>query len=339
VTPGENLVVEGIPPVPRALADSVGRYADIREASFAGWHPKRRELLIVTRFGDTNQVHLVSMPGGARRQLTFFHEGVSQGVRFEPGAGAFFTFLKDVGGNENYQLYRYDMADGETTLLSDGKSRNVANRMSSSGARVVYSSNRRKPEDMDLWVVDPHDPQSSRMLAQLEGGGFEALEWSPDDKQILARETISAGESYLWMIDAGSGAKTLLTPKESVAVAWRDARFAKDGKGLYLTTDKDSEFQRLAYPDLSTKGTTFLTSHIPWDVEDLDVSPDGKTVAFVTNEGGAGVLHLLDTASGKEMPAPKFPVGVIGGVSWHGRQGLGFTSSPPAARPTRTRWT
>src|SRR5262245_6325391 len=51
IAPGENLVTEGIPPIPRSLADAVGRYGEFREASFAGWHPTKRELLVVTRFG------------------------------------------------------------------------------------------------------------------------------------------------------------------------------------------------------------------------------------------------------------------------------------------------
>jgi hypothetical protein len=41
VPPGENLVVEGVPPIPRSLADAVGRYAEIREATFAAWHPTK----------------------------------------------------------------------------------------------------------------------------------------------------------------------------------------------------------------------------------------------------------------------------------------------------------
>src|SRR5262249_52169316 len=160
-------------------------------------------------------------------------------------AGGFFTFLKDVGGSENYQLYRYDMADGESTLLSDGKARNTQPRISNSGQRVVYSSNRRNPDDMDLWVVDPLDPRSDRLLTRLERGGFTALEWSPDDSRILVLEEISINESHLWSVDAETGEKTRLTPEGKEQIAWSDAHFAKDGKGLYVTTDEDSEFQRL----------------------------------------------------------------------------------------------
>src|SRR5215831_19785141 len=63
VVPNENLVAEGIPKIPVALAESVGRYSEFRNGFFASWHPTQRKMLIETRFADTNQVHEVRFPG------------------------------------------------------------------------------------------------------------------------------------------------------------------------------------------------------------------------------------------------------------------------------------
>jgi dipeptidyl aminopeptidase/acylaminoacyl peptidase len=328
VVPGDNLVVEGVPTIPSVLADEVRRYTEFRAAGLASWHPTRREMLVSTRFADTNQVHLVKMPGGARTQLTFFPERIG-GATFRPKTGEYFVFSKDTGGNEFFQLYRYDLADGNVTLLTDGKSRNTGGAWSNSGEHMAYGSTRRDGKDVDLYLVNPADPKSDRLLAQLEGGGWGAADWSPDDKQILLGEGISVNESYLWLVDAATGAKTLFTPKGGAEkVAYGDARFSKDGKGIYLTTDKDSEFQRLAYVDLATKQFTFLTSDIKWDVNEFALSPDGKTIAFVTNEDGISRLHLMDTKSRQERPAPALAVGVIGGLEWHeNSRDLGFNLS------------
>ena len=38
----------------------------------------------------------------------------------------------------------------------------------------------------------------------------------------------------------------------------RADEFSKDGKGIYVTTDKDSEFHRLAYVSLQTKEHSYL---------------------------------------------------------------------------------
>src|SRR6516162_2473344 len=124
VRPPESLVVDGVPQIPSALAETAGRYAAFRSASLSDWHPTRHEMLISTRFAETPQLHLVAIPGGARQQLTFFPDSVANG-RFHPNGGDYIVFVKDVGGGEWYQLYRYDMKAGEVTLLTDGQSRNL----------------------------------------------------------------------------------------------------------------------------------------------------------------------------------------------------------------------
>lgn len=326
VTPGDNLVVEGIPPIPAAVAETVARYTDYRTASLQSWHPTRREMLISTRFGDTNQVHLVKMPGGARTQLTFFPDRVV-GASFQPTTGDYFVFTKDIGGGEWFQKYRYDVATGGVTLLTDGKSRNTGGVWSKSGALFAYQSTRRTGKDNDIWVMNPADPKTDRMALAVEGGGWFAVDWSPDAKALLVAEYISINESYAWLVDAATGEKTLITPPGGAEkVAYGGVAFSKDGKGFYVTTDRESEFQRLAYLDLATKKHTYLTSHINWDVDEFDLSPDGKTLAFVVNEDGAAVLHLLETATGKEKPAPKLPLGQVFGIDWHeNSRDLGFT--------------
>jgi dipeptidyl aminopeptidase/acylaminoacyl peptidase len=325
LVPGDNLVVEGIPPIPTSLVDQISRYTESRVGGMSSWHPIKREMLIVTRFADTYQIHLVKFPGGARTQLTFFKDG-ARGASYQPTKGDYFVFSKDSGGDENYQKYRYDFATGAITLLTDGKSRNTGGLWSNAGDQFVYGSTRRNGQDVDLWVMNPSGPKSDRMLAQMQGGGWSALDFSPDDRQLLVSEYISANESYLWLLDMATGKRTLLTPKGGTEkVAYDSPRFSKNGKGIYVTTDRDSEFHRLTYLDLATKKNTYLTDHIKWDVDSFDLSWDGRTLAFSVNEEGLSVLHLLDTRSGKERPAPKLPPGLAFPAHWHkNNRDLGF---------------
>lgn len=320
VRPGDNLVVQGIPAIPASVAEQVARYTEFRSARFESWHPARREMLIRTRFGDTNQVHHVRAPGGARRQLTFFPDAVD-GASFQPRHGRFFLFTMDRGGDEFSQLYRYDLAGGEVTLLSDGgRSQNGLGRWSKAGDRIAYGSTRRNGKDRDVYVLDPTDRSSDRLLMQVDGGGWVAADWSPDDKWLVVTEFVSINESYLWLVDSASGERKALTPRGGAEkVAYVGPEFARDGRGLYVLTDRESEFRRLAHLDLASGRHTFLTSHISWDVDEFDLSPDGRTIAFITNEDGVDVLRLLDTASGKERPRPDLGagLGVIGEVDWH----------------------
>ncbi len=103
-----NLVVEGVPVFPESLVEKTRPYLEFRTATFEGWNPARPEMLIVTRFGNTPQLHLVKMPGGARRQLTFFPDRVG-GAQFMPRDPNTIFFSKDVGGGEFFQFYRFDL--------------------------------------------------------------------------------------------------------------------------------------------------------------------------------------------------------------------------------------
>ena len=328
ITPPESIVADGVPQIPESVAEAAGRYAAFRSAALADWNPMKREMLVSTRFGDTPQLHLVEAPGGARQQLTFFPDAVSNG-RFHPRGGDYLVFSKDIGGGEWYQMYHYDLTTGEVTLLTDGKARNLMGPWSSEGDRLAYMSTRRTGRDTDLWVMNPVDPKTDHLLTKLEGGGWQPLDWSPDDKEILLKEELSINESYLWLVDTASGEKVALTPRDArEKVSYSDGQFSKDRQGAYVTTDKDSEFHRLAYLDLATKQLRYLTSKIPWDVVEFQLSENGRRIALVTNEAGLSVLRVRDAGSDTDISLPKLPSGVIGAVRWHpNSRDLGFTVS------------
>jgi dipeptidyl aminopeptidase/acylaminoacyl peptidase len=333
IAPPENIVADRVPSIPAEIRETAGRYSENRSAFPADWNPQRREMIIGTRFANTYQAHLVRMPGGARQQLTFYPEPV-YGGSFHPNGGDYMFFTKDVGGGEWYQFFRCDFSSGESTLLTDGKSRNTSAQWSNGGDWIAYVSSRRNGEDMDLWAMNPADRKTDHLVTQLKGGGWEPQDWSPDDKKILLAEGISVNETYLWTVDPATGEKTALTSrKTNEQVAYNNARFSKDGKAVYFTSDKDSEFQRLMYMDLESKRTKVLTANIPWDLDEFALSRDGKKIAFVSNEEGLSALHLLDTSTQKELPVPKLPVGLVSGLIWHrnGRDlafGISSASSP-----------
>lgn len=350
ISPGENLVVDGIPPIPAVIADRARRYTEFRTASLADWHPTKREMLISTRFGNTNQIHRVGMPGGARGQLTFYEEPISTAL-YQPKLGRYFLFLKDVGGNEFTQLYRYDLASGLVTLLTDGRSQNGGVSWSKAGDRVAYRSTRRNGADRDIYIINPLEPGTDRLLLEVQGGGWGVEDWSPDDGQLIAAEYLSVNRSRLWLVDTKSGVKSPLIPEAAGdTVAWANPRFSRDGRAVYLTTDRGSEFSRLAVLSLASKQLTPLTTSIDWDVDQFEVSADGRTIAFMVNEGGISKLYLLDTATGRFRPVTAIPLGLIQALTWHRqRNELGITLSTARAAgdvysldvPTGklTRWT
>jgi dipeptidyl aminopeptidase/acylaminoacyl peptidase len=317
IRPNDNLVLNGIPPIPVTVAENARRYTESRQARFSSWNPSTREMLILTRFADTAQVHLVKMPGGERKQLTFFPDRVSA-ASFPEENDDYFVLNKDVGGSEFFQNYRFDLKSGEITLLTDGKSRNSLGVWSHHGDLLAYSSTRRNGKDSDLYVIAGADKETDHLIAQVNTPGWEPIDWAPDDQTLLVMQEISINETNLFLIDVSSGKMTRVNPlNANEKVAYGAAVFSKDAKYLYLTTNQGSEFQRLERLDLRTNAFEPLTSQINWNVELISLSTDGSQLAFVTNEDGISRLYLLDTASNQYSQVTGIPDGVITTLDWH----------------------
>lgn len=189
IKPPESLVVDGVSSIPADLVATLRPYTEYRGAAFLSFHPERREMLIGTRFADTVQIHRVVAAGGARTQLTFFPDRISNAAypRAPLGEHPFFVFAKDTGGSEFWQLYRFDLENSAVTLLTDGRSRNTMGAFSRHGHRLAYTSTRRNGADNDIYIVDPADPKSDRRVADVKGGGWEVVDWSPNEPILVAQ--------------------------------------------------------------------------------------------------------------------------------------------------------
>ena len=324
------LQFDGIPEASAELADKLAAYVNGRQAPPLGWSPQG-ELLIATRFGEVDQLHLVDHAGGARRQLTFLREPINE-ASFSPDPGRnALIYLADVGGNENAQLYYQRL--GETAkLLTDGKSRNGAPLWSNSGHQVAFFTNARDGRSYDIDIVDPESDGLPRLVFSGDDSGaeFSVLDWSPDDGKILVRKYLSITESYLYIVDVNSGQKREVDPapaKGGIA----GAKFTRDGQGVYFISNRDGEFARLIYLNLFTNDKTVISSHVPWDIDEVAISRDGHYLAYVSNEAGAGKLNLLDLRSRQDLTPPRLHTpGVIDSLSFDAdgkRLAFGFAAA------------
>lgn len=314
------LVADGIPPVPAALASQTRPYMEFRTAGFSGWNARDRSMLITTRFGNTSQVHRVAVPMGDREQLSFEAEPVQGG--WSPN-GDVLAIQKDVGGSEFFQLYT--LASGRLTLLTDGRSRNEMNAWSHDGRWIGYASTRRNGTDSDLYVVDPRDPSTNRMVAQVQGGGWGIADFSPDATRAVAINYISVTKSNPFLVDVASGAMTPIGD-HSRDISYGGAEFARDGT-LWATSDEGSDFQRLGRIDTATGRFTPVVTDISWDVETFDIAEDGSFIAFVTNEAGVSRLRLLDPRTGRSRLVSALPAGTIGSLQIAPWGAIGFSLS------------
>jgi dipeptidyl aminopeptidase/acylaminoacyl peptidase len=318
------MVADGVPPIPDDLAVATRPYMEFRTASFLGWNPRSRSMAVSTRFGNVAQVHEVAAPGAMRRQVTFEQEPIA-GASWAPKTGDAMVVQKDVGGNEFWQLYRLD--HGRLILLTDGKSRNEINAWSHDGRWLAYSSTRRNGADSDLYVVDPRNPSTNRMVAQVKGGGWAVADFAPDGRSAVVANYLSVTKTDLYRLDLASGRMTAIGDL-SKPIAYGAAQFAPDGT-LWVTSDEGSDFQRLGRLNPATGRFTPVAPETRWDVESFDISDDGRFIAYLVNEAGISRLRLLDPRTGRARTVAKLPVGVASGleVSPWGEIGLTLASA------------
>lgn len=314
--PTENLKVEGIPDIPLDLVDSVRLYTEARGASALDWHPTDRSMLVSTRFGNSNQVHRVAMPGGARYQVTFYQEPVGS-AEYLPNDPNSFLFTRDSGGNEFAQLFRFDLPSGTATLLTDGgRSQNGGWVWDRTKTKIIYTSTRRNGADRDLWLMDPKDPASNRLVFELTGGGWSVTDWSPDNQQVLIQETLSVNQSNLYIGDVATGKLRPITdPKEQVS--YDAPRFTRDGKGIWVGSDREGEFSQLVRIDLDTRATESITKEFDWDVEASQLSEDRSRIAFSINRNGISEVYIYDVESKGKRKVEGLPVGIASIGPWH----------------------
>lgn len=328
ILPNDNLITENIADIPKGLAAHVKKYAEARGASLAEVHPVKNEIIIATRFGSTPQLHKVSQPMGARKQITFFDEPIS-GASYEPTKGEYLIYSRDIGGNEFGQLYKLDVKTLKSTLLTDGgRSQNGGITWKKDGSGFYFSSTKRNGGDRDIYYMNPNDPKSVKLVLEVKGGGWGIHDISTDGKKLLIGERLSANESHIWLLDAETGKLTEVTNRADKSIVQTDAKFSKNANEIWFVTDKENEFQRLATYNLSTKKTTYHTTAIAWDVDDYALSEDKTQMAFTTNEGGITKLYLLNTQTKTFKEVKNIPVGLLGGMDFSKNgQGLFFTQS------------
>ena len=340
-----NLVVKGVPEIPPALVARMQQYRNTRSARLLGWLPEG--LLISTRFAQTGQLHRVRSPLGVREQVTFFPEPVTRAY-VPPSADVNgFVYARDIGGSEFYQLFWFDWQTGESRLLTDGKSRYTGVLWANGADRFAYTTTERDGRRWDIHIQDLDG--NLDVALETDSGAWGAIYWAPEDDRLLVDKYVSINESYLYELDLSSGVLTPLTD-ETIKTSIGTARYDRDGRGVYFTSDLGAEFMRLHYLDLDTRKIEVLTADISWNIEEIAVSGDGAHLALIVNEGGFSRLHVWQLPDRTPLALSELPRGMIFSLQFSpdGRQlGLGVnTPTTPAdvyslnlIDRTTTRWT
>ena len=313
-----------MPPVPAELAARVAPYTGFAPTTVVDWHPEKLELIVARRAGNLTQLHRVASPGAEPRQITSFAEPVEFGSYLSSDPEVL-VFARDIGGNEQHQLYRLDDHDAVPVLLTDPRRKHDPYGFTHARDRLLVRSieldatGRREDPCTELNLLDPSEPAKSRTIATLPGTGWEGSSFSFDDERLALIEYRSVSETYVWVMDLVSGTRKRVLPADgdTQPIASIELNFSREGDRIFLATDRDSEFCKLACLNLTTGALDYFGDAGEWDIEGIALSPDGATLAVISNEAGFGVLRLYDAETRQALAPPALPAGVLSRPVWH----------------------
>jgi len=310
-----STVQDSIPRVPDSIISATAKYQNTRSAALVGWFPDGNSMAIQTRFAETNQLHVVDKPGGARYQKTFRSEEVIAPTICPDPTKKLVVFSQDSGGNEQFQLHALYTDSMKSRMITDGHSNNAGLTWSNRGDRFTFQSTKRNGKDWDIYLCRADSVFSVSLLMQVEGL-YSVLDWSPDDSRLLVQQYISSSVSRLYILDiAASSMKPLNLSAKDASI--EEAFWDSDGTGVLYTSDEKYDNRTLCYYNLSDKKETVLTADVHWNIQYLDISPDRKSMVFTTNEHGYIGVYVLDTKKLVYRKLDFLPEGVYGSFHFH----------------------
>ena len=311
------------------MAYEFARYLNVRGAWGASWSPDGLKVSFLTEITGVPQVwEVASRAQGPSwpEQLTFYEERIS-GALYSPAENRL-LFVMDAGGNERAQIFLLE--DGEVTNLTNAPDAiHYPGDFSLDGRRIAYTATRRNGTDFDVYVQEL--PEGEPEMVWEVSGYHTVADWAPDGRALIVSRHHSNVNNDLYRLNLETGEATLLTGHEG------DARFSganvnPDGGSLYLATDRDGEFLRLARLDLATLALEYLTPD-DRDVEGVELSRDGRYLVASRNVDGYSDV-LLFNGRGRRMPDPRIPEGIVGDFEFSpDSRRLAFTLTAPERNP------
>jgi eukaryotic-like serine/threonine-protein kinase len=165
-------------------------------------------------------------------------------------------------------------------------------RISPDGLRVATDQTDPDGQKIDVWIHDLAEGSAARLTFGLWLP--QAPVWSPDGKQILFSVNQTLGMRIYMKNADGSGSQEEVASIGSASSgnAWD---WSRDGKHILFR--KQNELWTLSWPD--RVATPLFQAQ--WTVRNTQFSPDGKWIAYASNESGALEIYVspFPNANGK----------------------------------------
>ncbi|HEY7112979.1 MAG TPA: amidohydrolase family protein [Thermoanaerobaculia bacterium] len=244
----------------------------------------------------------VNEPRPDARRIAFdVHEGTWMSLDVSPDGG---TIVFDLLGD----LYAIPITGGAAKALTRGPAYDTQPRFSPDGKTIAFTTDRSGIEN--IWLIDA-DGRNPRPLTEEKDSYVRAAAWTPDGTYLIARKEDGKRAGIppveLWMYNRYGGGGVKLTSSDEIsnaagAVASRDGRFvffAARARRFSYTPDLSDGLWQIQRLDRVTGEVFPVTSGFGGAVRPA-LSPDGKTLVFVSRRDADSVLVARDLATGAE---------------------------------------
>ena len=211
-------------------------------------------------------------------------------------------YMQDAGGDENYHVFRVDLADGKTTDLTPFKGARaaVAKMSDRKPTTLVISINDRKPEAMDLHKLDLLTGKRE-LLAQNDEG---LLDFTLDHemKVRFATKKLPDGATQILVPD-GKAWKAVDTIPFEDAETSGILGFAPGDNAIYFAESRGRDTAALVLVDLPTRKQTVLAEDAKADAGQIIVHPTKHNLQAVAFEYDRTRWKVLDNSIAKDLAA------------------------------------
>ena len=228
---------------------------------------------------------------------------------------------KGYKGNNSGDIAVQDLKTGEIREITDTDLQqfrahvNDVHPMWGADGQIYFASER--DGTFNIWRVSPNGGAPTQVTRHKDDGvQFPAM--SPDGKKIIYEN-----EFDLWTVDVPSGQPKKLTiamafdPKENnvdvLTTQNRADGFAVSPSGDYLAVDFHGEI--VVVPTESGVGERIQVTNSPWRERSQEYSPDGRKIAYISDESGEEEIWVFDLATSQRRKVTTHE-SVKAGITW-----------------------
>jgi dipeptidyl aminopeptidase/acylaminoacyl peptidase len=285
-------------------------------------------VFFTTATSGVDQVYRL-LPSGWPYQMTVLADGIDF-FRASP-SGRAVVVGASAGGSEQADLFLIDTESGVVSgLKGDDRVRHGSPVWSPDEEYVYFSSNEENLRDFMIYRIHVASGEVEKVWDKESWNSATGM--SGDGTLLLVEHYLSNMNSDLYLIDVESGEDMLLTEHEDDYL-FEYGRLSPDGEHVYFVTDRNEDgLIRVARMQVGRSGIEFVNPDSPWETEEMELSPDGRYLAWVENVEGYGMLYILDLDSGERTELSRMH-GIASDLAFSAEGTLLFTFTSPVLPP------